>query len=344
LPQPLARKPNVSIIVPVYNEVASLSELVADISSQDYSAICEIWFVDGHSCDGSLEALKTIKASDGRVRVISNPRRLPAAAINRALGQATGDIIIRFDAHARYANDFVSQSVRALLLTGAGGVGAIARPARAQTLVGRAIVAAHTSPFGVGVAKFRREEAEGWTDTVWNGCYWKYIVDRVGPLREDLHRAEDNDFNARVRKLGYGLYLSPALRATYQPRQTFPALWTQYFGNGLGVARALFQAPRSIGLRHLAPLGLVVSLTLSGAVAWTWSPASVAVAGVPLLYLAGLLVATLISSRAERGMYLTLVPAALATLHFSYGLGTLLGVARVLWGQRRGDPAARARC
>jgi hypothetical protein len=163
-------------------------------------------------------------------------------------------------------------------------------------------------------------------DSIWNGCYWRHIVDRVGPLREDLWRAEDNDFNERVRRLGYGLYLSPAIRASYQPRQSLRALWAQYLGNGIGVGRAALENPRAFGVRHLLPQALVVSLILPLAVALVWPPALSAAAGVLLLYLSVLLAASLIATRTEPGAHLLLLPIALATLHLSYGCGALWGL------------------
>jgi glycosyltransferase involved in cell wall biosynthesis len=313
------------MVVPVYNEIAHLDQLIADLLAQDYPAISEIWFVDGGSRDGTLEVLQALPNRDPRVTVISNPQRLPAAAVNLAFGRMQSDVVMRLDAHARYAPDVVRQSVEALLATGAAGVGAIARPAAARTMIGRAIVAAHKSPFGVGVARFRREGARGWADTVWNGCYWKHVVDRVGPLREDLWRAEDNDFNERVRRSGYGLFLSPAIRASYQPRQSLRALWAQYFSNGIGIALALFENRRAFGLRHLAPLGLVVSIILPLAVAAIWPPAVFVDAGVLLLYVMTLLAATLLAAYGDLGGHLLLLPVALATLHLSYGCGSLFG-------------------
>ena len=324
---PVPEQPTVGVVVPVYNEIAHLEHLTADLLAQDYPAISEIWFVDGQSNDGTLEALQRHTVRDPRVQVISNARRLPASAINLAIGRIRSDIVIRLDAHAHYRPDVVRLNVQVLLATGAGGVGAIARPAPAQTVVGRAIVAAHKSRFGVGVASFRREGAEGWVDSVWNGCYWKHVVDRVGPLREDLWRAEDNDFNERVRRLGYGLYLSPAIRAFYQPRQSLPALWAQYLRNGIGVSLALFENRRAFGLRHLVPLALVVSLILPLAAAIVWPSAAFVAEGVLLLYLTMLIAATLLTARTEPGVHLLLLPAALATLHLSYGCGSLWGLA-----------------
>ncbi|MFN3670480.1 MAG: glycosyltransferase [Bosea sp. (in: a-proteobacteria)] len=323
----LACPPAVSVIVPVYNEIAGLDRLLSDLLRQDYERIVEFWFADGGSQDGTYEALLRLSRADDRVRVVSNPKRLPAAGINLALERATGDIVQRLDAHARYDADVVRKSVEALLATGAGGVGAIARPFEGRTLIGRAIVAAHKSPFGVGVAKFRREAAEGWTDAIWNGCYWKHVVDRVGPLREDLHRAEDNDFNARVRALGYGLYLSPAIRAWYQPRQTLGGLWRQYFANGVGVVGAARARTGAVSRRHFAPLGLVVTLGGSALTTLMW-PASLIGPVAWLGYGGGLAFATLLAARQERGAHLLLLPAALATLHFSYGCGSLWALVR----------------
>ncbi|WP_377847542.1 glycosyltransferase family 2 protein [Bosea sp. UC22_33] len=315
-------RPTVSVIVPVYNEIDCLDRLVTDLLAQDYERIVEFWFADGCSQDGTYETLLRLRDVDDRIRVIRNPKRGPAAGINLALELATGDIVNRLDAHARYEPDVVTNSVKALLATGAAGVGAIARPSAGRTLIGHAIVAAHKSPFGVGVAKFRRHGAEGWTDAIWNGCYWKHIVDRVGPLREDLHRAEDNDFNARIQGLGYGLYLSPAIRAWYLPRQTLRSLWRQYFANGVGVVRAARERPDALSWRHFAPLALVLAVGCAGLITIAW-PGGLLSLIFLLAYLGVLALATLLAAWQERGAYLLLLPIALATLHFSYGFGSL---------------------
>ncbi|BAU92782.1 glycosyl transferase family protein [Methylorubrum populi] len=326
--------PRVSIIVPIRDEAAGLEALVADLLSQDYPGLGEILFVDGGSRDGTRERLDALAARDARVRVILNERGGTAAGINIALVVATGEVVMRIDAHARYRADVVRVCVEALLRTGAGGVGSIARPrASARTPIARAIVAAHLSPFGIGVAKFRREGAEGWTATVWNGCYWRHVVDQVGPMREDLPRNEDNEFNARVRALGYGVWVTSAAHAYYRPRETLGGLWRQYRGNGQGVAMTLFENRAAVGLHHVAPLVLVSTLAALAALAPAWSPATWALASLLAVYGAVLLVATGLAARRrdggeERGSWLPLLalPVVLATLHIAYGFGTLEGL------------------
>lgn len=341
-------RPAVSIVVPTYNEASGLEQLVADITAQDYDRIVEIFFADGCSTDGTYPTLLELEGQDRKVRVLRNSKGQTAAGINLAFSQATGDVIIRLDAHARFEPDAVRKSVECLLRTGAAGVGAIARPAESRTPVGRAIVSAHKSPFGVGVAKFRKEGAEGWADTVWNGCYWRHVIDQVGPLREDLHRAEDNDFNARIRKLGYGLYLSPDIRALYRPRQTLGALWRQYFANGVGVARAALSSSGVVALRHFAPLVLILLVALPALLSLVFPPALLIAMTALLGYAAILLLSVLLAARQEPAPHLALLPVALATLHLSYGLGTSWGFVRGTFdrmrpGKRTRSPAGQSR-
>lgn len=316
-------QPTVSAVIPLYNEIAHIGSVVDALLAQDYPALTEIWFVDGMSNDGTFEELQRLKDRDPRIKVLNNPRRNQAAALNLAFSQIQSDVVIRLDGHAQYGPDLIRQSVRALLQTGAGGVGAIARPLASDTLVGQSIVAAHESRIGVGVARFRQAGTSGWVDTVWNGCYWKHVADRVGPLREDLLRAEDNDFNARVRALGYGLYLSPDIKAYYYPRQSLRELWRQHFTNGAGVVRTFFENRQAIGLHHLVPLAFVVSLLLPLIVSVFWPPASLALIPVLLLYLPALLLFSVIAWRKNPGYYVLLLPVVFAVLHISYGLGSI---------------------
>ncbi|MFV0294940.1 MAG: glycosyltransferase [Hyphomicrobiaceae bacterium] len=323
-------QPSVAIVIPVFNEIDHLPALMADVRAQDYPGIATIFLADGNSTDGSLDALNAWAQDDPRVEVVNNPRRVQAAAINAVFMNAATDIVMRLDAHARYAPDVVSACVAVLLETGAGGVGAAARPAEQHTAVGRAIALAHKSRLGVGVAKFRQEDAEGWADTIWNGCYWRHVVARVGPMREDLWRAEDNDFNERVRRLGYRLYISPRVVAHYKTRQSFSRLWQQYFDTGMSTILAMSVNPRAFSFRHLVPLAFVLSLIVPQVLAFVWPPFSLVSMGVLAIYLCALALATAVAGRNARSIgAVALLPVALMVLHLAYGAGSLAGVFRL---------------
>jgi hypothetical protein len=322
--------PSVTLVIPIRNERGNLEALWGDLLAQTYPAIGSVVFVDGLSTDGTSEALAALARSDRRVVVRRNQGRLPAAGLNLVLPEIRTDLVMRLDAHARYAPDVVAESVRILLETGAAGVGPVAIPDEPDGPVGRAIVCVHHSPLGVGAARFRRAGAEGWTDTIWNGCYWTHVVRSVGPWREDLPRAEDNDFNERVRRLGYGLYVSPAIRARYQTRRSLDGLARQYAATGIGVVRGLAANPGAFGLRHLVPLAFVSALLVPTVVALLWPPAFLASIGILLLYLAVVAAAAVHAARAGLGVHLLFMPVTFATLHLSYGLGSLWGVLLLL--------------
>jgi len=322
--------PSVSAIVPVYNEIAHIRSIVESLLSQDYPALNDIWFVDGKSDDGTFEELERLKEHASSIHVLTNPRRNQAAAFNLAFSQLDSDIVIRLDGHAQYADDIVRQSVKGLLETGAGGVGAIARPIASSTLVGQAIAAAHESRLGVGVAKFRQSAASGWVDTIWNGCYWKHVIDKTGPFREDSWRTEDNDFNARVRALGYGLYLSPEIRAYYYPRQSLTALWRQYHANGIDIVQMWFKNRQAIRLRHFVPLAFVSSLLFLAILSIVWWPARFMLLADLGLYALAVLSFSLIAWRKQPGKYVILLPLIFGVLHASYGIGSLYGLLQVL--------------
>jgi len=319
-------QPTVAAVVPLYNEISHVGAVVDALLSQDYPALTEIWLVDGQSADGTFEELQRLQVRDPRLRVLSNPRRVQAAAFNLACSHAQTDIIIRLDAHARYAADVIRRSVTALLATGAGGVGSVQRPLPSVTPIGQSIVAVHKSKFGIGLPKHRQDSASGWVDTVWNGCYWRHVIEKVGPLREDFGRTEDNDFNARVRALGYGLYLSPDVEAYYYPRQTLTDLWHQYKANGTAVVRTLYQNRQAIKFYHLVPLMFVASLVLLLLLGIVWTPALLACGLVLLCYISALLIFTIVAYHYKPGRYVLWLPLTLAVLHFSYGLGSIQGL------------------
>ena len=104
------------------------------------------------------------------------------------------------------------------------------------------------------------------------------------------------------------------------------ALSKQYLGKGIGVAMARFENYRAFSLRHLALMALIFSLILPLALAVVWPPALIGAAGVLMLSVTALVAATLISAHTEPGAHELLLPAAFATLHLSYGRGSLYGL------------------
>jgi len=90
---------HISIIIPAFNEAASLVELIGKIRLLPLDM--EVIVVDDGSTDGTAEIIKEL--ADDKVTLLINPEnRGKGFAIRRALEIASGDIIVIQDADLEY--------------------------------------------------------------------------------------------------------------------------------------------------------------------------------------------------------------------------------------------------
>ncbi len=89
-------EPTLSIVIPIYNEVTSLKELLQQVASVEIGMKKELILVDDFSTDGTRDILKGIEAiqteSDEIHRYISTPETPPIAVSNQqsAIGNQEG--------------------------------------------------------------------------------------------------------------------------------------------------------------------------------------------------------------------------------------------------------------
>ena len=125
-----------------------------------------------------------------------------ASGWNLGIRSAQGEYVVRIDAHATVASDFLEKSVETILdVRDVVCVGGPLNTA-SRTKQGELVRAVLTSPFGVGGARFRYQKTPGYVDTVAYGLYRKDIFEQVGYLDESLERTQDNDLHRRIRAAG----------------------------------------------------------------------------------------------------------------------------------------------
>ena len=93
--------PDVSIVVPVFNEERSLPQLVSEIDAAmtSVSSSYEMVFVDDGSTDGSRAVLRELAARDRRLRVAALPRNSgQSAALAAGFRLARGASVVTLDA------------------------------------------------------------------------------------------------------------------------------------------------------------------------------------------------------------------------------------------------------
>ena len=94
-------RPTLSVLIPAYNERATVEELVSRVQSVAIDK--EIIVVDDGSTDGTREILERLAEDDPTLTLILQPHNQgKGAAIRRAIDRATGRITIIQDADLEY--------------------------------------------------------------------------------------------------------------------------------------------------------------------------------------------------------------------------------------------------
>ena len=94
-------QPQLSVVIPIYNERYTVRELVRRVVAVDVSK--EIVMVDDGSTDGTSEILKSIAVRYPEVRLFQQPRNQgKGAAIRRGIQESTGEFLIIQDADLEY--------------------------------------------------------------------------------------------------------------------------------------------------------------------------------------------------------------------------------------------------
>jgi GT2 family glycosyltransferase len=318
--------PTVSVVLPTLNERGFLRDCLDSLAAQDYSQIVEILVVDGGSTDGTTELAERV---GGLVRVLPNPKMSAAAALNVGWRAADGDIIVRADAHALYARDYVRRCVEVLVETGADNAGGAMR-AVGTTVFGRAVAAVTSSPFGVGPGRFHYSQVREDVDTVYLGCYRRTTLAALDGWDEDSLQwaAEDHELNFRLTRRGGRIVLDPEIRSWYFPRDSRRGLVRQYRNYGIGKVSTLVKHRTLPSWRPLVP-PTMVAVCLGAIVAGAATRRPIVGAMPVSLYALGIAGAAARVAREPEVSYPHAV-VAMTTCHWAYGIGVWEGVRRVL--------------
>jgi len=334
----------VSVIVPCRNEAAHIDAFVASVLAQWLPPgwTLELIVADGASDDGTRERLAAWAGGEPRLSVVDNPARTTAAALNRALAVAQGGIVVRMDVHTVYAEDYIAACIAALQRSGATCVGGAWRPVGTAGRQ-RAIARAFGSRFASGGAASRRVEVEGEVDTVYLGAWQRADLKRLGGFDETLVRNQDDELALRIVRGGGRVWQSAAIRSWYTPRDSFSALFRQFWQYGYWKVAVIRKHRLPARPRQLAPFGFLALGVLGALMGLVWPAAWLALGAAVAAYLGAALVgAALIARPWREPAQWAGIAWASVVMHQAYGLG----FARGLWDfgvARRGPGDAATR-
>ncbi|MFN8091811.1 MAG: glycosyltransferase [Vicinamibacteria bacterium] len=96
-PAAAGEPPLVSVLVPAHDEEAAIADTVRSVLASDYPSL-ELIVVDDGSKDATSERALAAGSADPRFRLIRQVNKGKAAALNQALAEARGEIVVTIDA------------------------------------------------------------------------------------------------------------------------------------------------------------------------------------------------------------------------------------------------------
>ena len=316
----------VSIIITARNEEKYLPMLFKDILNQTYPLQnIEVVLMDSNSKDNTRTLMEEFKTNNESlsVQIVTNERQIQAAGFNEGVKHATGDVVLKIDAHSRIPADFVQKNVNEII------AGAYVCGGNRPTVVdsdddfSKTLHIVEESALGSSIANYRKSNTKRKVNSIFHGMYRNEVFEKVGLADERLLRTEDNEFHYRVRKSGYDIIFNPEIESYQYIRPTFIKMIKQKFANGYWIGLTSHICRDCLSLFHFGP-GVFVATLL---VLMMLTPISFAplltVFGLYLLAVLGLSILEI--SKQKFNPTLLLIPFIMMAVHFAYGIGTIKG-------------------
>jgi glycosyltransferase involved in cell wall biosynthesis len=193
-------RPFVSVITPAYNAAHHLVNAVTSVERQRYEPL-EIIVVD----DGSTDATPDVIAALGdRVRAFRQDNAGPAAARNRGLAEARGELLAFCDADDAWPDGKLDLQV-----------GRLQQDPELDVVLGRVQYFAD----GAELPNVHWEDQDAKTLThvhLGSGVYRRSVFEEVGPFDATLRFSEDVDWFYRARELGMNIRILPDVTLRYR--------------------------------------------------------------------------------------------------------------------------------
>lgn len=329
----LTGDPFVSVIMPIRNEADFIERSLRAVLEQEYPVErMEVIIVDGQSDDGTRVVIDEVIAEAGTgdepippVRILDNPRRIVPTALNIGIRAARGDVLVRVDGHCEIAPDFIRQDVA--LLAEHPEAWSVGGPIvhTATGPFGRAAALAMSHPLGIGNARHRFENYEGYGEGAAFPAFRRSVFERVGLFDERFVRNQDDEFNFRMLDAGGKVFISPRVRYVYFVRERASRLFKQYFQYGFWRIPFIRKHRRPFHIRQLIPSAFYLLLLLMTVVGFGLGEPIVSLA-LPTLYGGALLVAALAVVPSHGPAVAIRIPAAMLAMHAGYAFGFIYGL------------------
>ena len=251
-PRPERFQPPVSIVVPAYNEAAGIEQAVRSLAASDYPEY-EVVVVDDGSADGTGELVDGLGLP--RVRVLREPNRGKAEALNTAIAAAEHDLIAAVDADTVFEPGTLAALVRPFADERVGAVAGNTKVGNRRSLLGLWQHIDYVTGFNLDR---RLYDVLGCMPTVPGavGAFRRSALREVGGMSSDT-LAEDTDVTIALGRRGWKVVYAEAARAFTETPGNWGGLWRQRYRWSFGTMQSVWKHRRAFLRRSAGRIGRI---------------------------------------------------------------------------------------
>ncbi|WP_052018287.1 glycosyltransferase [Novosphingobium lindaniclasticum] len=230
--------PLVTVIIPAYNEERVIEASVRRVLESDYRQL-QIIVADDGSKDRTSAIVAQAFANNAHVELLTLVNGGKAAALNRALKQARGSVIVALDADTQFERETITRLVRWFADPAIGAVAGNAKVGNRVNLV--------TRWQGVEYVTAQNLERRALTrlDAIMVvpgavGAWRREALDDAGGYPEDT-LAEDQDLTIAIQRKGWKIAYDEDAVAWTEAPESFKALSKQRFRWSFGTLQCLWK-------------------------------------------------------------------------------------------------------
>ena len=316
-----------SVIVPVYNRIDEVDDLLQSLSKQSFTDFETIIVEDGSTMPCEEAVKKYQDKIDVKYFYKDNEGR--SIARNHGIERASGDYFIFFDSDCVIPEDYFEKLDQKLTEKPLDCFGGPDAAHSSFTPVQKAISFAMTSFLTTGGIRGGKIQLEKFVPRSFNMGYSRAVYECVGGFREMF--SEDIDMSTRIRMAGFSIGLITAAEVYHKRRVDFAKFWRQVHVFGMSRITLKLLYPDSLKVVHTLPaLAVIIGLilvTLGIAVSpWWLAPLGV--------YIIAIFFAACASTRSI-GIATLAVPASVIQI-LGYGTGFIRAYfTKILLGRGR---------
>ncbi len=251
LPKGVPSTALVSVIIPAFNEERVIEASVRRILESDYANL-EVIVADDGSKDRTSAIVADAYGDDPRVKLLTLVNGGKAAALNRALMLASGDVIVALDADTQFETTTITKLVRWFARSRIGAVAGNAKVGNRVNLVTKWQAVEYVTAQNIERRALTRFDAIMVVPGA-VGAWRRAALETVGGFPEDT-MAEDQDLTIAIQRAGWSVAYDEDAVAWTEAPETLRALGKQRFRWAFGTLQCLWKH-RAI-LRTRKPGGL----------------------------------------------------------------------------------------